>query len=85
MAPGKPRRRQYGSAPSGAVSTISQRVFRLSDYGSVDGLQMAAKVRTGDDQTDEVSTTYRLNVDYDESIFNSQTVRFEKNGWMKRR
>jgi hypothetical protein len=71
------RNLRAGSAPS-------KRIFRLSDYQATEGIQMPAKVRLGDDETDVTSTTYRFNVDYDESIFNPQSLRFEANGWMKR-
>jgi hypothetical protein len=77
--------------PARVVSTRTLRagaplqvVHRLTDYQSIDGIQMAARVRTGDDETDKVSTTYRFNVDYDESIFNPESLRFETHGWMKR-
>src|SRR5258708_27455289 len=61
-----------------------QVVRRLTDYQSVDGIQMAMKVRTGDDETDKVTTSYHFNVDYDDSIFNPQSLRFETHGWMKK-
>ena len=61
-----------------------QVVHRLTDYQSVDGIQMAMKVRTGDDETDKVTTTYQFNVDYDDAIFNPQSLRFETHGWMKK-
>jgi hypothetical protein len=59
-------------------------IYRLSDYHPVDGLQMPGNVHLGDDSRDKAMTTYRFNVDYDESVFTPGSVRFEKNGWMKR-
>jgi hypothetical protein len=60
------------------------RVWRLSDYKLIDGIQMPANVHLGDDGRDREAIDYRFNVEYDESIFRSESVRFEKNGWMKR-
>jgi len=71
------RNLRAGSAPS-------RRIFRLSDYQAIEGIQMPAKVRLGDDDTEMTSTTYHFNVDYDESIFNPQSLRFEAQGWMKK-
>jgi hypothetical protein len=59
------------------------RVWRLSDYDAVEGIQMPSNVHFGDN-SDKTPTTYSFNVDYDESIFIPGSVRFEKNGWMKR-
>jgi hypothetical protein len=71
------RNLRAGAAPS-------KRIFRLSDYQAIEGIQMPAKVRFGDDDTDVTSTMYHFNVDYDDSIFNAQSLRFEANGWMKK-
>jgi hypothetical protein len=58
-------------------------VYRLSDYHPIDGIEMPSHVHFGEDET-KSTTTYRFDVDYDESIFVRRSVRFEKNGWMKR-
>ena len=58
-------------------------VDRLSDYRPIDGIQMPSHVHFGEGETKSI-TTYRFDVDYDESVFNRRSVRFEKNGWMKR-
>lgn len=60
------------------------RIYRLSDYRSVGGIRMPSDVRLGDKNPDKNATTYAFDVDYDESIFRRGSVRFEKNGWMKR-
>jgi hypothetical protein len=57
--------------------------YRLRAYDPIDGIQMPSNVHFGDDDT-KATTTYRFNVDYDEAIFRRESVRFEKNGWMKR-
>ena len=59
-------------------------IYRLGDYHAVEGIQMPGNVHFGDDSRDKTPTTYRFNVEYDESIFIPGSVRFEKNGWMKR-
>ena len=59
------------------------RVYRLSDYRKVDGVEMPMTARYGDDGSKE-TLTYRFDVEYDEAIFSHAGVRFEKNGWMKR-
>lgn len=59
-------------------------VWRLSDYQSVDGIQMPSDVHLGDNTRNTEMVTYHFNVEYDESIFVPGSVRFEKNGWMKR-
>lgn len=56
----------------------------MNDYHPIDGIQMPSDVHLGDDSTDKEMTTYRFNVDYDESVFVRGSVRFETNGWMKR-
>jgi hypothetical protein len=58
------------------------RVWRLSDYHAVDGVEMPSNVDLGEDKTNNM-TTYRFNVEYDEAVFHRATVRFEKNAWMK--
>jgi hypothetical protein len=67
-----------------AGSPPFEQIYRLGDYAPLEAIQMAGKVRTGDDTTDKVSTTFRFNVEYDDAVFNPVSVRFEKNGWMKR-
>jgi hypothetical protein len=58
------------------------RIYRLSDYRPVDGIEMARNVSFGADET-KSPTTYTFNVEYDESVFMRGSVRFQKNGWMK--
>jgi hypothetical protein len=60
------------------------RVWWLSDYQSVDGILMPRNVHPGENSTETELATYQFNVDYDDSVFIPGSVRFEKNGWMKR-
>ena len=59
------------------------RVWQLSDYHTVDGIEMPSNVHLGEEKA-QSQTTYRFNVEYDEAVFHLESVRFEKNGWMKR-
>ncbi len=62
----------------------SPRVFRLSNYGAIDGIQMPANVHFGDDEVDTTTTSYQFNVEYDEAIFEPKTTRFETSAWKKK-
>ena len=54
------------------------RIYRLGDYHAVEGIQMPGNVSDGDDSRVKSPTTYRFNVEYDESIFIPGSVRFER-------
>jgi hypothetical protein len=57
--------------------------IRLDDYREVAGIQMPHKVRWGDDE--ENRTSYQINVDYDESIFERPpTIDMGPEAWKKR-
>lgn len=60
-----------------------QIIYRLSNYTAIEGVQMAGAVQYGDGASD-TKTSYRFNVDFDESTFDPHSVRFDVNGWMKR-
>jgi len=57
---------------------------RLGGAQTPDDAHYHRDARLADDRSDPIATTYRFNVEYDESIFTPGSVRFEKDGWMRR-
>lgn len=70
-------------APVAPRTFANEDRYTLGNYIDVDGLQMPS-VAMLEGPNKENTTSYRINVDYDEQVFTSRPSRPQLNGWEKR-